>query len=305
MTEKERLEWECYAYQNQPPTGQLSEVELAKDDANTIIFYGSLRKYAEEKEKEQGWLSNWKEHQENEDENTYNSIEKYNNEIIEDYITKIQSELDLIIEQLKKNSSKELISRKLLKLSERFDGHKDCLIDCVEYILFNIENRHLANLGHTDAWLKLDEYLDIQIGKKERAKSKTSALTTPLHLKGNLETLYDALVHRNFIQSNYNIKDFTDCFKGKLINKINPIEFTKEFDGTSRVKLFDELHKKGFIEIKPLKTMDKFLGIPKDYYKTNKSRLKEVNIYDNTESENSVSNLLEIRMIMNSMKNSV
>ena len=276
--------------------------EMAGMDALEILYYGSLRVYAEDKDKEQGWLSQWKNHKKEEDEHTYHSIEHYNDNIIYKTINRIQSDLDLIVEQVEKNSSDELIERKIYNLRETFKDYPNCFKDCVEYIHRHIEESNLANLGHTKAWLYLDKYLDNLIGIKERAKRNTQDFITPLHTDGNLETLHSAMKIKDFIDKDYSLKDFKECFKGKLFKDINPIKFNENFEGTSRVLLFDRLHKEGFIKIFPQKTMDRFLGIKEGYYKALKSKFKNINIDDTTEYDNTVANLLEIRLVMRSIR---
>ena len=294
MSPEEREAYENYS--------GISEKEMAERYASEILYYGSLRTYTEEKEKKQGWLSQWKNHQIEEDEHTYHSIEYHNNSIIDKSISKIKSDLDLIIEQVKKNSSEELIERKIFKLKEKFDDYPNCFKDCVEYIHRHIEESNLANLGHTKAWLYLDKYLDNLIGIKERAVRNTQDFITPLHTNGDLETLHSAMKIKGFIDKDYSLKDFKECFKGKLFKEINPIKFNENFEGTSRVLLFDRLHKEGFIKIFPQKTMDRFLGIKEGYYKALKSKFKNINIDDTTEYDNTVANLLEIRMILRSFR---
>ena len=283
---------------------RISDKEMAERYASEILNYGSLRVYAEEKEQEQGWLSKWKNHQKEEDEHTYHSIEHHNDGIIDKTISRIQSDLDLIVEQVEKNSSEELIERKIYNLRDTFKDYPNCFKECVGYIHMHIEDCNLTNLGHTKAWLYLNKYLDNLIGIKERAKRNTQDFITPQHTKGNIETLYIALKVRKIIDKNYSIKDFKECFKGKLFNEINPIKFNEDFEGTSRVLLFDRLHKEGFIKIHPQKTMDSFLGIKKGYFKALKSKFRDIKIDDKTNYDNTVANLLEIRMVMRSVRTS-
>lgn len=294
MSPEEREAYENYS--------GISEKELDERYASEILYYGSLRAYTEYKEKKQGLLSQWKNHQIEEDEHIYHSIEHHNDGIIDKSISRIKTDLDLIIEQVKKNSSEELIERKIYKLKEKFEDYPSCFKDCVEYIHRHIEESNLANLGHTKAWLYLDKYLDNLIGIKERAKRNTQDFITPLHTDGNLETLHSAMIIKDFIDEDYRLKDFKECFKGKLFKDINPIKFNENFEGTSRVLLFDRLHKEGFIKIFPQKTMDRFLGIKEGYYKALKSKFKNINIDDTTEYDNTVANLLKIRMVMRSIR---
>ena len=93
MSPEEREAYENYS--------GISEKELDERYASEILYYGSLRAYTEYKEKKQGLLSQWKNHQIEEDERTYHSIEHHNDGIIDKSISKIKSDLDLIIEQVK------------------------------------------------------------------------------------------------------------------------------------------------------------------------------------------------------------
>ena len=91
MSAKEQEAYENYLR----PTDK----EIAELDAYYNLFGGYLREYVEAKEKEENWLSKWKEHKDDEDEDTYWEIE-WNNELIENKgINRIEIELKSIIEQ--------------------------------------------------------------------------------------------------------------------------------------------------------------------------------------------------------------
>lgn len=275
-----------------------TDKEFAGRDALDILYYGDLRRYAELEEKKDIMFSNWREHKNGDDENTYWTIQFKNDELIDTKIHSIQSDLDFIIEQIEKNSSKELIQAKIENLKDRFTAFPLCLLDCVNYIFTHIDSKFLSNLGHTDAWIFLHKYLRKSKGVKKTSKSNSKEYLTPEFINGDIETFYTVMLKKNFIEKDYSLKDFKNAFKGTLFKNINPIRFTDNFVGTSRVFLFQTLDKENFISIDSQKTMDLFICQSKDYYKIQKNKFRDYNINQINPDDTSITNIQEIRDII-------
>lgn len=271
-----------------------SEKEMAEQEAYSMLINSSLQRYVIDKEKE-SIISSWQEHQEDEDENTYHSVNYNNWCIIEDGISKIKDDLDLIIEQLAKNSSKELIERKIIHLTNTYKDYPNCLKDCVSYLHNCIEDKHLANLGHTEAWIWLDKKLEALKRKKSIKKTSTEEPKTPLFDdKADIEYLYKGLLNRGYIEEDYKLTDFKNCFIGKPIKEINPIQFTNELPETSKIYLFGELWNQKIIIGTQIQVAN-LLSIEYNYFKSQKSLLKN----------SKVTHLDELNRILRSIKTTI
>ena len=267
MSAKEQEAYENYLR----PTDK----EIAELDAYYNLFGGYLREYVEVKEKEENWLSKWKEHKDDEDEDTYWEIE-WNNELIENKgINRIEIELKSIIEQCAKNPSKELIERKIKRLEVKFNEFHNGLADCIKFILTYIEDENLYNLGHTEAWIYLDKYLEKLEGKEESFKRKSKTLSTPKWIKGDIERLIKQMKVEGFISKDYNEESIKDCFSGKPIKEIKPIEFINGIHNSTKAQLMHHIDKANLISKSTQEEKAYIIGINKNDYKNALSRQKE------------------------------
>ena len=269
-----------------------TEREKVYSDAYWSLFCGHLREYAEAKEKEQGQFSKWLEHQKGEDESSYWNIIGNNESIESERINNICNELDLIIKQLEKNPSERLIIRKVKRLETKFQGFKGALVDSIKYLLTNLESEYLCNLGETDAWIYLDEYLESLEEKEESIKRKSKVLCTPKWIKGSLDRLITQMKVEKFVSNEYDDEEIKNCFSGKPINEVRPIVFTKGIEESTKVQLMHHIDMANLIDKRTQEEKAYIIGVKKDDYKNTLYRQKIVT---------KISHIEEVRRIVRSV----
>jgi hypothetical protein len=288
MSLEEREAYEAEQEKALRPTDK----EIAELDAYYNIIGGYLREYVEAKEKENKWFSKWKEHKQDENEDTYWEIE-WNNQIIENTgINWIVSELELIIKQVSKNPSKELIERKIKRLEAKFNDFHNGLIDCLKFIITHIENENLSDLGHTQAWIYLDEYLESLEEKDESIKRKSKISYAPKWIKGDIERLIKQMKVEGFISKDYNDESIKDCFSGKPIKDIKPIEFINGIPNSTKAQLMHHIDRANLIYKSTQEEKAYIIGINKNEYKNTIYRQKIVA---------KISHIEEVRRIVRSV----
>lgn len=252
-----------------------TEKEISELDAYHNLLKGHLREYVEAQEKNK-WFSNWKEHKQNEDEDSYWDIE-WSNQLIEiKEIDIIVDELKLIIEQVTKNPSDELVERKVKRLKAKFNNYPNALKDCLKFIITHIEDVNLCNLGHTKAWIYLDEYLESLEEKDESIKRKSKILFAPKWVKGDIDRLIKQMKVEGFISKDYDEESFKECFSGRPIKEIKPIYFMNGITDASKIQLMHHIDTAKLIGKSTQEEKAYIIGENNNVYKNTLSRQKNV-----------------------------
>ncbi len=247
--------------------------EKAYSDAWWDLYNEHIINYIIDKESNSDF-SVWKEHKDSENQYEYWEVQYHNQNIIDERFSSFCDELDLIVNQIIKNPSRELTERKIIRLEKKFTDSKEILLDSIQYILTNIENKYLANLGYSDAWIYLDEYLEQYSEKNKTPIHKSKIIHTPNWGRGDFNRFIIQLKNEGFIKQDYSISDLKECFLGKPIDKVSPIIFEEKIPNSTKVQLIDHLDKLKLIDKCTQDGKAHIIGVKKDDYKNTLYRQK-------------------------------
>lgn len=219
----------------------------------------------------------------NETEEEYYEREYYNTNQLEIIVSEVIKYLDKELAIISRNPIKELAERKIIAIKERVYGNnKRALRAMVYYLKVNLED--ILDLGHTFAWIYIDEYyehLNININKANEIK-KTHTFKW---LKGDIDRLYNQLISYNLLSKNTSFEEFKNSFSGCEISKANPVQFIA--NNSSVTYLIEELNKKGFITNVPEIVKKKILNIKQ--YRQTKNSLKYKDVKKQSEIDTIIS----------------
>ena len=201
----------------------------------------------------------------------WNYLDK-DEQIVENKLTILLDELNHLINQIRKNSSENLISRKIKKIEEKYSANKELIKAIIEYLLIHIDSRYIENLGHTEAWIYLDKYYENLSNTSIANRNKI--IYAPTWLKGDLNKFFNLLKNNEIIESSSSFEQFKLCFNGEILNDSTKIEFKKSVSIILRIVAMDLLHEVNLINSTSQKSLAHITGIKEHSYKDNKSKTK-------------------------------
>ena len=201
----------------------------------------------------------------------WNYLDK-DEQIVENKLIILIDELDHLISQIRKNSSENLISRKIKKLEEKYSANNELIRAIIEYLLIHIDNRYIEDLGHTEAWIYLDKYYEKF--RNTSVGNRNKLIYAPTWLKGDLSKFFDLLKYNKIIESKSSFEQFKLCFNGEILNDSIKIEFKKSVSIILRIVAMELLHEVSLINSTSQKSLAHITGIKEHSYKDNKSKTK-------------------------------
>ena len=201
----------------------------------------------------------------------WNYLDK-DEQIVENKLTILLDELNHLINQIRKNSSENLISRKIKKIEEKYSANKKLIKAIVEYLLIVIDSRYIEDLGHTEAWIYLDKYYENLSDTSIANRNKI--IYAPTWLKGDLNKFFTLLKNNDIIESSSSFEQFKLCFNGEILNDSIKIEFKKSVSIILRIVAMELLHEVSLINSTSQKSLAHITGIKENSYKDNKSKTK-------------------------------
>ena len=201
----------------------------------------------------------------------WNYLDK-DEQIVENKLTILLDELNHLINQIRKNSSENLISRKIKKIEEKYSANKELIKAIIEYLLIHIDSRYIENLGHTEAWIYLDKYYENLSNTSIANRNKI--IYAPTWLKGDLNKFFILLKNNEIIESSSSFEQFKLCFNGEILNDSIKIEFKKSVPIILRIVAMELLHEVSLINSTSQKSLAHITGINEHSYKDNKSKTK-------------------------------
>tara|TARA_B110000503_G_scaffold85944_1_gene130881 strand:- start:79 stop:951 length:873 start_codon:yes stop_codon:yes gene_type:complete len=201
----------------------------------------------------------------------WNYLDK-DEQIVENKLTILLDELNHLINQIRKNSSENLISRKIKKIEEKYSANKELIKAIIEYLLIHIDSRYIENLGHTEAWIYLDKYYENLSNTSIANRNKI--IYAPTWLKGDLNKFFILLKNNEIIESSSSFEQFKLCFNGEILNDSIKIEFKKSVPIILRIVAMELLHEVSLINSSSQKSLAHIAGIKEHSYKDNKSKTK-------------------------------
>ena len=193
-------------------------------------------------------------------------------QIVENKLTILLDELNHLINQIRKNSSENLISRKIKKIEEKYSANKELIKAIIEYLLIQIDSRYIEDLGHTEAWIYLDKYYENLSNTSIANRNKI--IYAPTWLKGDLNKFFTLLKNNEIIESSSSFEQFKLCFNGEILNDSTKIEFKKSVPIILRIVAMDLLHEVSLINSTSQRSLAHITGIKEHSYKDNKSKTK-------------------------------
>ena len=176
-----------------------------------------------------------------------------------------------------------LVEQKVKVLEDLFEGNNKALEASIEFILLHMNNEHLLNIGHTDAWAALSKYKNDLLIKPESVKRRKKEAKSPKWQKGNYQKLHYLLSQLCIIKKEYSLEEFINTFSGRPISKVNEIQFESHIEGSTKVLFFETLMRKEMISISNQEVLSKLIGKNINFYKNTKSRINSVNNISNGE----------------------
>lgn len=201
----------------------------------------------------------------------WNYLDK-DEQIVENKLIILINELNHLINQIRKNSSENLISRKIKKIEEKYSANKELIKAIIEYLLILIDSRYVEDLGHTEAWIYLDKYYENLSNTSIANRNKI--IYAPTWLKGDLNKFFTLLKNNEIIESSSSFEQFKLCFNGEILNDSIKIEFKKSVSIILRIVAMELLHEVGLINSTSQKSLAHISGIREHSYKDNKSKTK-------------------------------
>lgn len=201
----------------------------------------------------------------------WNYLDK-DEQIVENKLIILIDELNHLISQIRKNSTENLISRKIKKIEEEYSANKQLIKAIIEYLLIHIDSRYIENLGHTEAWIYLDKYYENLSNTSIANRNKM--IYAPTWLKGDLNKFFTLLKNNEIIESSSSFEQFKLCFNGEILNDSIKIEFKKSVSIILRIVAMELLHEVSLINSTSQKSLAHIAGIKEDSYKDNKSKTK-------------------------------
>ena len=201
----------------------------------------------------------------------WNYLDK-DEQIVENKLIILIDELNHLINQIRKNSSENLISRKIKKIEEEYSANKELLKAIIEYLLIHIDSRYIEDLGHTEAWIYLDKYYENLSSTSIANRNKI--IYAPTWLKGDLNKFFTLLKNNEIIESSSSFEQFKLCFNGEILNDSIKIEFKKSVSIILRIVAMELLHEVSLINSTSQKSLAHITGIKEHSYKDNKSKTK-------------------------------
>ena len=201
----------------------------------------------------------------------WNYLDK-DEQIVENKLIILIDELNHLINQIRKNSSENLISRKIKKIEEKYSANKELIKAIIEYLLILIDSRYIEDLGHTEAWIYLDKYYENLSNTSIANRNKI--IYAPTWLKGDLNKFFTMLKNNEIIESSSSFEQFKLCFNGEILNDSIKIEFKKSVSIILRIVAMELLHEVGLINSTSQKSLAHISGIREHSYKDNKSKTK-------------------------------
>lgn len=201
----------------------------------------------------------------------WNYLDK-DEQIVENKLTILLDELNHLINQIRKNSSENLISRKIKKIEEKYSANKELIKAIIEYLLIHIDSRYIEDLGHTEAWIYLDKYYENLSNTSIANRNKI--IYAPTWLKGDLNKFFALLKNNDIIESSSSFEQFKLCFNGEILNDSIKIEFKKSVSIILRIVAMELLHEVSLINSTSQKSLAHITGIKEHSYKDNKSKTK-------------------------------
>ena len=193
-------------------------------------------------------------------------------QIVENKLIILIDELNHLINQIRKNSSENLISRKIKKIEEKYSANKELIKAIIEYLLILIDSRYIEDLGHTEAWIYLDKYYENLSNTSIANRNKI--IYAPTWLKGDLNKFFTMLKNNEIIESSSSFEQFKLCFNGEILNDSIKIEFKKSVSIILRIVAMDLLHEVSLINSTSQKSLAHITDIKEHSYKDNKSKTK-------------------------------
>ena len=201
----------------------------------------------------------------------WNYLDK-DEQIVENKLLILIDELNHLISQIRKNSTENLISRKIKKIEEEYSANKQLIKAIIEYLLIHIDSRYIENLGHTEAWIYLDKYYENLSNTSIANRNKI--IYAPTWLKGDLNKFFTLLKNNEIIESSSSFEQFKLCFNGEILNDSIKIEFKKSVSIILRIVAMELLHEVSLINSTSQKSLAHITGIKENSYKDNKSKTK-------------------------------
>ena len=201
----------------------------------------------------------------------WNYLDK-DEQIVENKLIILIDELDHLISQTRKNSSENLISRKIKKLEEKYSANNELIRAIIEYLLIHIDNRYIEDLGHTEAWIYLDKYYEKL--RNTSVGNRNKLIYAPTWLKGDLSKFFDLLKYNEIIESKSSFEQFKLCFNGEKLNNSIRIEFKESVSKILRIVAMEILLELGLINSTSQKSLAHITGIKENSYKDIKSKTK-------------------------------
>lgn len=201
----------------------------------------------------------------------WNYLDK-DEQIVENKLLILIDELNHLISQIRKNSTENLISRKIKKIEEEYSANKQLIKAIIEYLLIHIDSRYIENLGHTEAWIYLDKYYENLSNTSIANRNKI--IYAPTWLKGDLNKFFTLLKNNEIIESSSSFEQFKLCFNGEILNDSIKIEFKKSVSIILRIVAMELLHEVSLINSTSQKSLAHIADIKEDSYKDNKSKTK-------------------------------
>ena len=201
----------------------------------------------------------------------WNYLDK-DEQIVENKLIILIDELDHLISQIRKNSSENLISRKIKKLEEKYSANNELIRAIIEYLLIHIDNRYIEDLGHTEAWIYLDKYYEKL--RNTSVGNRNKLIYAPTWLKGDLSKFFDLLKYNEIIESKSSFEQFKLCFNGEKLNNSIRIEFKESVSKILRIVAMEILLELELINSTSQKSLAHITGIKENSYKDIKSKTK-------------------------------
>jgi len=201
----------------------------------------------------------------------WNYLDK-DEQIVENKLIILIDELNHLINQIRKNSSENLISRKIKKIEEKYSANKELIKAIIEYLLILIDSRYIEDLGHTEAWIYLDKYYENLSNTSIANRNKI--IYAPTWLKGDLNKFFTLLKNNEIIESSSSFEQFKLCFNGEILNDSIKIEFKKSVSIILRIVAMELLHEVSLINSTSQKSLAHITGIKENSYKDIKSKTK-------------------------------
>ena len=201
----------------------------------------------------------------------WNYLDK-DEQIVENKLIILIDKLNHLVSQIRKNSTENLISRKIKKIEEEYSANKQLIKAIIEYLLIHIDSRYIENLGHTEAWIYLDKYYENLSNTSIANRNKI--IYAPTWLKGDLNKFFTLLKNNKIIESSSSFEQFKLCFNGEILNDSIKIEFKKSVSIILRIVAMELLHEVSLINSTSQKSLAHIAGIKEDSYKDNKSKTK-------------------------------